>query len=84
MKGINVLKKLKVLYMSNNMVKDWSEFAKLNELPLLVELIFVGNPLEEKCSSEGPDIWKRDVTKRLPNLKKLEGIPIIHGGDEEE
>ena len=29
MKGVDVLKKLKVLYMSNNKVKDWGEFGKL-------------------------------------------------------
>lgn len=29
LKGINVLKKLKVLYMSNNSVKDMGEFVKL-------------------------------------------------------
>lgn len=28
--------------MSNNNVKDWAEFAKLAELPNLVELVFVG------------------------------------------
>ena len=28
--------------MSNNNVKDWGEFAKLAELPCLVELVFVG------------------------------------------
>lgn len=36
------MKKLKVLYMSNNLVKDWSEFNKLQELPCLEELLFVG------------------------------------------
>ena len=29
LKGITVLKKLKVLYMSNNKVGDWAEFGKL-------------------------------------------------------
>lgn len=29
LKGINVLRNLKVLYMSNNLVKEWSEFNKL-------------------------------------------------------
>lgn len=41
-KGIGVCKKLKVLYMSNNLVKDWAEFNKLQELPLLEDLLFVG------------------------------------------
>lgn len=41
-KGLGALKKLKVLYMSNNLVKDWGEFMKLQELPLLEDLLFVG------------------------------------------
>ena len=32
----------KVLYMSNNNVKDWGEFQKLAELHQLEDLLFVG------------------------------------------
>ena len=38
-----------VLYMSNNNVKDWAEFAKLAELPNLVELVFVGEYRHFSC-----------------------------------
>ncbi|XP_033734966.1 dynein light chain 1, axonemal-like [Pecten maximus] len=82
LKGINVLKKLKILYMSNNLVKDWGEFNKLSELPGLEQLVFTGNPLEEKHSAEGD--WVLSVSKRLPKLKKLDGSPIIRDDDEEE
>ncbi|PAA75139.1 hypothetical protein BOX15_Mlig002838g1, partial [Macrostomum lignano] len=75
LKGINVLKKLKVLYMSNNVVKDWAEFAKLAELPCLEDLLFVGNPLEEKHSAEGN--WRDEATKRLVRIKKLDGVPVV-------
>ena len=34
---------IKVLYMSNNNVKDWGEFQKLAELHQL-DLLFVGKP----------------------------------------
>ena len=37
-----MLRKLKVLYMSNNLVKDWVEFNRLAEIPLLEDLLFVG------------------------------------------
>ena len=40
-----------------------------------------GNPLEEKHSADGD--WRDQVTRRLPKLKKLDGVPIV-GGDEEE
>lgn len=29
MKGVSVLKNLRVLYLSNNLVREWSEFNKL-------------------------------------------------------
>ena len=42
LKGVGVLKKLKVLYLSNNLVKDWTEFSKLQDMPNLEDLVFVG------------------------------------------
>ncbi|KAI4876306.1 hypothetical protein NFI96_021683 [Prochilodus magdalenae] len=82
LKGIHVMKRLRVLYMSNNLVKEWGEhvighsgrgeFVKLADLPSLVDLVFVGNPLEEKYSAEGT--WIDEATKRVPNLKKLDGM----------
>ena len=39
--------------MSNNKVKDWVEFERLKELPLLEDLLFVGNPLQEKHAADG-------------------------------
>ncbi len=41
----------------------------------------LGNPLEEKHSAEGD--WRDQATRRLPKLRKLDGIPIV-GQDEEE
>ncbi|NXG78241.1 DNAL1 protein, partial [Baryphthengus martii] len=73
LRGIRVMKKLKVLYMSNNLVKDWAEFVRLAELPLLEDLVFVGNPLQEKYASDQKNSWIEEATKRVPNLKKLDG-----------
>ncbi|EAW81123.1 dynein axonemal light chain 1 [Homo sapiens] len=82
LKGIHIMKKLKILYMSNNLVKDWAEFVKLAELPCLEDLVFVGNPLEEKHSAENN--WIEEATKRVPKLKKLDGTPVIKGDEEED
>ncbi|GAA6102390.1 dynein axonemal light chain 1 isoform X2 [Tachysurus ichikawai] len=82
LKGIHVMKKLRVLYMSNNLVKEWGEFVKLADISSLVDLVFVGNPLEEKYSAEGT--WIDEATKRVPNLKKLDGIPVIKQEEEEK
>ncbi|XP_065662162.1 dynein axonemal light chain 1 isoform X2 [Hydra vulgaris] len=82
LKGIGVLKNLKVLYMSNNQVKLWEEFQKLGELPSLVDLLFVGNPLEEKHTSEGD--WRDLAIAKLPKIKKLDGIPVVRQDEDEE
>ncbi|KAL8619746.1 Dynein light chain 1, axonemal [Nucella lapillus] len=81
LKGLNVLKKLKILYMSNNNVKDHAEFLKLGELPCLVELVFVGNPLEEYWP-ENLTPYRDDALKNFRKLKKLDGVPLVR--DEEE
>ncbi|GCB67577.1 hypothetical protein scyTo_0013723, partial [Scyliorhinus torazame] len=57
------------------------EFGKLADLPNLVDLVFVGNPIEEKYSSEGS--WVEEATKRLTRLKKLDGVPVIKQVEEE-
>ncbi|XP_031449446.1 dynein light chain 1, axonemal isoform X3 [Phasianus colchicus] len=84
LRGIRVMKKLKVLYMSNNLVKDWAEFARLAELPLLEDLVFVGNPLQEKYASDQKNNWIEEATKRVPKLKKLDGILVIKQEEDEE
>ncbi|BFZ11930.1 hypothetical protein BsWGS_14969 [Bradybaena similaris] len=81
LKGINVLKKLKILWMSNNKVADWNELNKLAEMAHLEDLLFYGNPLEEKLSAEGT--WREDVAKKLPKLKKLDGVPIVRQDEED-
>ncbi|NXG28137.1 DNAL1 protein, partial [Dromaius novaehollandiae] len=77
LRGIRVMKKLKVLYMSNNLVKDWGKaglfFVRLAELPLLEDLVFVGNPLQEKYASDQKNSWIEEASKRVPKLKKLDG-----------
>ncbi|XP_024155556.1 dynein light chain 1, axonemal isoform X1 [Oryzias melastigma] len=79
LKGINYFKKLKVLYMSNNLVNDWDEFMRLADLPLLADLAFVGNPLQEKCAPQSK--WIQEVSKRLPDLKKVDGAHIVKNED---
>ena len=74
LKGLNALKALKVLYMSNNLVKDWNEFNRLQELPNLQDLLFANNPV---CDGMETEVWRTQVTRRLPALKKLDAIPIV-------
>ncbi|KAF7991974.1 hypothetical protein HCN44_010775 [Aphidius gifuensis] len=73
-KGVNAFKALKVLYMGNNLVKDWSELSRLQEIPNLEELMFINNPICENLDNES---WRTQVIRRLPKLKKLDGVPIV-------
>lgn len=67
-----------VLSMFHNLVGVFTfvvaaEFARLAELPLLEDLVFVGNPLQEKYASDQKNNWIEEATKRVPKLKKLDG-----------
>lgn len=73
-KQIEAMKALKVFYISQNLIKDWAEFARINIPPLLTEITFMGNPLYENMD---PGNFLIEAMRRLPNLKKLDGEPII-------
>lgn len=79
LKGINVLRKLRVLYISNNQIKDWIEFVRLQELPALENLLFMGNPLHENSTDEAS--YRAECIKRLPQLKKLDGELVVSDVD---
>ncbi|CAD6209054.1 GSCOCG00003702001-RA-CDS, partial [Cotesia congregata] len=74
LKGVHVLRALKVLYMGNNLVKDWNEFNRLQDLSNLEELVFANNPINENLEVES---WRSQVIRKLPQLKKLDAIPIM-------
>uniref|UniRef100_A0AAY4AMF3 Dynein axonemal light chain 1 n=1 Tax=Denticeps clupeoides TaxID=299321 RepID=A0AAY4AMF3_9TELE len=69
----NQIDKLKGIHVMKNRVPQTflRRFNKLADLPALVDLVFVGNPLEEKHSQDGN--WLEEATRRLPKLKKLDG-----------
>ncbi len=44
--------------------------------------IHTGNPLEEKHSADGD--WREQALKRVPKLKKLDGVPVVGQADDED
>lgn len=87
--GIECCKKLKVLYICNNKIKDWSGMmpavlTRLTQagLTLLEDVLFSGNPIEEKCSGDGN--WVQEITKRFPFAKKLDGKILIREEPDED
>eukprot|EP00750_Incisomonas_marina_P012573 INCI1701.1.p1 GENE.INCI1701.1~~INCI1701.1.p1 ORF type:complete len:206 (-),score=31.14 INCI1701.1:102-719(-) len=68
--GIENMRNLCVLYMSNNKISKWGELSKLAHLPELDELILFGNPIYSEC----PDLAtaRVEVLKRVPQISKLD------------
>lgn len=71
--------KLKVLYIGHNLIRDWSEINKLAHIPSLEDMVLLGNPLEENNDEA---TYKREITKRLKTLKKIDGEPIIRDDED--
>ena len=65
-----------------NSWQDWGEFSKLADLPVLQELVFNGNPLEEKMVADG-DYYDK-VKDKIKSLKKLDARPIVRDEDDDE
>ncbi|NXQ11877.1 DNAL1 protein, partial [Peucedramus taeniatus] len=83
----NLVKDWDVLSMFHNLVGVFTfvvaaEFVRLAELPVLEELVFVGNPLQEKFGAD-QNSWIEEATKRVPKLKKLDGTLVVKGEEEE-
>ncbi|NWV95488.1 DNAL1 protein, partial [Machaerirhynchus nigripectus] len=83
----NLVKDWDVLPMFHSLVGVFTfvvaaEFVRLAELPLLEELVFVGNPLQEKFAAD-QNSWIEEATKRVPNLKKLDGTLVVKEEEEE-
>ena len=73
--GLDKLKNLKVLYMSNNQISNWTEIERLaNQCPELVDVLFVGNPIYNNAPTELD--YRYMMLQRLPKLSKLDGVPV--------
>ncbi|KAL3162023.1 hypothetical protein ABBQ38_009094 [Trebouxia sp. C0009 RCD-2024] len=75
--GVEKLAVLRVFLLSNNKIAAWSEVERLGGLTALEELLLVGNPLYNEFKDKGDtQNYRIEVLKRLPQLKKLDGIPV--------
>lgn len=73
--GLDKLKNLKVLYMSNNQISNWTEIERLaNQCPELVDVLFIGNPIYTNAPTELD--YRYMMLQRLPKLSKLDGVPV--------
>uniref|UniRef100_A0A7S3QY02 Dynein axonemal light chain 1 n=1 Tax=Dunaliella tertiolecta TaxID=3047 RepID=A0A7S3QY02_DUNTE len=75
--GADKAPNLRVLYASNNKIAGWNEIDRLASLAHLEDLLLVGNPLyNDYKDNNALSEYRVEVIKRLPNLKKLDGIPV--------
>lgn len=73
--GLDKLKNLKVLYMSNNQISNWTEIERLaNQCPELQDVLFIGNPIFTNAPSEQD--YRYMMLQRLPKVTKLDGTPV--------
>ncbi len=72
--GIEPCKKLRVLYASNNKIKEWSGIACLKDTNV-EDVLLQGNPLEEKCSADGS--WLPEITAKFSKVKRLDGKVVF-------
>ena len=73
--GLDKLKNLRVLYMSNNAVSTWSEIERLaNQCSELTDVLFINNPIYNNAASEAE--YRLMMLQRLPKLVKLDGVPV--------
>merc|ERR1712086_806656 len=77
--GIEKLRVLKVLFISNNKISDFKEVNRLAELSsTLEEVVLFGNPLHMGIiGKDGELAWADQVLTALPTLKKLDGISAV-------
>merc|ERR1711865_1129903 len=77
--GIEKLRVLKVLFISNNKISDFKEVNRLAELSsTLEEVVLFGNPLHMGIiGKDGELAWADQVLTALPTLKKLDGIAAV-------
>lgn len=73
--GLDKLKNLRVLYMSNNLINSWTEIDRLaNQCPELVDVLFINNPIANNAPSNQE--YRYMMLQRLPKLTRLDGVPV--------
>ena len=79
--GLDKLKNLRILYMSNNLISNWGEIDKLaNFCPELTETLFINNPIYNHLPEQE---YRYMVLQRLPKLVKLDGVYVTPDEREE-
>ena len=68
--GLQACQRLRVLYLSNNAIKDWAELDKLAGLPELQDVLFLGNPIYDAYPDKAQA--RLMVLKRLPKVTKID------------
>lgn len=79
--GLEKCSKLRVLYVSNNKIADYKSLEVLTPITSLEELQLIGNPVFEAAKGEcvptdKGSTYRIEVLRRVPKLKKLDGIPV--------
>ena len=72
--GLASCQALQVLYAGQNRIADWAEVDKLAALPLLRDIVLVGNSIE--TSSPDNATYRAMIIKRVPQVQKIDNIMV--------
>ncbi len=70
--GLEKMVNLRVLYCSNNKLRDWGEVERLKNLSALEELLLAGNPLHTDCKGATAD-YRMEVFLQQPPILEVLG-----------
>ena len=74
--GVLCCPKLRVLYLSNNNIKDWGEIEKLRSISTLEDILLVGNPIYSDDSIADPQAARIRVIQCIPHIQKIDGVVV--------
>ena len=74
--GVLCCPKLRVLYLSNNNIKDWGEIEKLRSISSLEDILLVGNPIYSDDSIADPQAARIRVIQCIPHIQKIDGVVV--------
>lgn len=74
--GLSACRSLRIFYFGNNKIAKFDELLKLRDNPKLEEILTAGNPMVEGLGLRDIRI---ECLKRLPKLRKIDGVVVSQG-----
>ncbi len=74
--GALCCRRLKVLYLAHNKIKEWSEIEKLRSLEQLEDILLLGNPIYSEEGISDISAARIRVIQCIPHIQKIDGVLV--------